>query len=73
MPELTSKIEHQVEQDPKGPHDPHEINPKLASDIHYWSQEFGVTGQLLHEAIRVHGTHVEKVRAALASHRVSLT
>ena len=49
----------------KGPHDPDEINPKMASDIHYWSEEFGVTGQKLHEAIRVHGTHVAKVREAL--------
>jgi hypothetical protein len=73
MSELTSKIEHQVEKDSNGPHDPNEINPKLASDIHYWAKEFGVTGQLLHEAIRVHGTHVEKVRAALAHHQVSLT
>ena len=73
MSDLTSKIEHQVEPDPHGPHDPKEINPKLASDIAYWSKEFGVTGQLLHEAIRVHGTHVEKVRAALAHHQVSLT
>ncbi len=73
MAELTSKIEHDVEHSPNGPHDPKEINPKMASDIHYWAQEFGVTGQLLHEAIRVHGTHVEKVRAALAGHKVSLT
>ena len=73
MSELTSKIEHQVEHDSKGPHDPHEINPKLASDIHYWAQEFGVTGQLLHEAIRVPGTHVDKVRAARASHSGRLT
>jgi len=29
----------------KGPHDPAEINPKLASDIHYWSEELKVTGQ----------------------------
>jgi hypothetical protein len=72
-PELTREIEGQVEVDPKGPHDPKEINPKLASDIHYWSQKFGVTGQILHEAIRVHGTHVEKVKAALESHSVSLT
>jgi hypothetical protein len=73
MSDLTSKIEHQTEKDPHGPHDLHEINPKLASDIAYWAKEFGVTGQLLHEAIRVHGTHVEKVRAALAHHQVSLT
>ena len=73
MSELTSKLEHQVETDHHGPHDPHEINPKLASDIHYWSEHFKVTGQILHEAIRVHGTKVEKVRAALEHHQVSLT
>jgi hypothetical protein len=55
----------------KGPHDPKEINPKMSSDIHYWSKEFNVTGEQLHEAIRVHGTHVEKVRAALAHHKSS--
>ncbi|HVG27901.1 MAG TPA: DUF3606 domain-containing protein [Acidobacteriaceae bacterium] len=49
----------------KGPHDPKEINPKLASDIAFWSHEFGVTGEKLHEAIRAHGTHVDKIRAAL--------
>ena len=49
----------------KGPHDPNEINPKLSSDIHYWAEHFHVTGQQLHEAIRVHGTHVTKIRAAL--------
>ena len=53
------------EEHTKGPHDPKMINPKLASDIAYWSKEFGVTGDALHEAIRAHGTHVEKVRAAL--------
>jgi hypothetical protein len=53
-------IEH-----PKVPHDPKEINPKIASDIAYWAKEFGVSGEQLHEAIRVHGTHPEKVRAAL--------
>ena len=31
----------------------------------YWSKEFGVTGDQLHECIRAHGTHVDKVRAAL--------
>ncbi len=60
-------IEH-----PRAPHDPNEINPKMASDIAYWAKELGVSGQLLHEAIRVHGTHVEKVRHALATHSVSL-
>jgi hypothetical protein len=59
-------IEH-----PKAPHDPKEINPKMASDIHYWAKEFGVTGGQLHEAIRVHGTHVEKIRTALAKHKSS--
>jgi len=53
----------------KGPHDPNEINPKLASDIHYWAEEFHVTGQQLHEAIRVHGSHVSKVREALKHHK----
>ena len=49
----------------KGPHDPKIINPKLSSDIAYWTKEFGVSGDALHEAIRSHGTHVDKVRAAL--------
>jgi uncharacterized protein DUF3606 len=49
----------------KGPHDPKEINPKIASDIAYWCGQLGVTGDQLHEAIRSHGTHVEKIRAAL--------
>ena len=47
------------------PHDPKEINPKMSSDIAYWAEHFKVTGNQLHEAIRVHGTHVEKIRAAL--------
>jgi hypothetical protein len=58
---------------PKHPHDPEHINPKLASDIRYWAAQFHVSGQLLHEAIRVHGTSVEKVKAALANREVSLT
>jgi hypothetical protein len=37
----------------------------MASDIAFWSKEFHVTGEQLHEAIRVHGTHVDKIRAAL--------
>ena len=49
----------------KGPHNPKEINPKISSDIAYWSKEFGVSGDALHDAIRSHGTHVDKVRAAL--------
>ena len=50
-----------------------EINPKIASDIAYWSKEFAVTGPILHEAIRTHGTHVDKIRATLAKHEVNLT
>ena len=53
------------EEHTKGPHDPKVINPKLSSDIAYWSKEFGVSGDALHEAIRSHGVHVDKVRAAL--------
>jgi hypothetical protein len=57
---------HTVHEDhAKGPHNPKEINPKMSSDIAYWSKEFGVTGDKLHEAIRAHGTHVDKIRAAL--------
>ena len=63
---MADNVEH-------GPHDPNTINPKLASDIHYWSKEFGVSGDVLHEAIRVHGTTVAKVKAALAHHKVSLS
>ena len=51
-----------------GPHDPKEINPKISSDMAYWAHEFNVTTQALHEAIRVHGTKVDKVRAALHTH-----
>ena len=58
---MADNVEH-------GPSDASEINPKLASDIHYWSKEFGVTGEALHEALRVHGTKVEKVKTALAGH-----
>jgi len=53
----------------KGPHDPKEINPKMTSDIAYWSKNFGVTGDQLHECIRAHGTHVDKVRFAVHSNR----
>jgi len=52
----------------KGPHDLYEINPKISSDMAYWAHEFGVTTQVLHEAIRVHGTKVDKVRASLHTH-----
>ena len=56
------------------PNNPEEINPKIASDIAYWSKEFGVSGQLLHEAIRMHGTKVAVIRKHLAEkHDVNLT
>ncbi len=62
---------HALHQDhpTKGPHNPKEINPKLASDIAYWSKHFGVSGEALHEAIRSHGTHPDKVRHALHPHK----
>ena len=69
MSDKTAVPEEQEAPKAKGPHDPNEINPKLTSDIHYWAEEFKVTGQQLHEAIRVHGTHVNKVRAALQHHK----
>ena len=53
------------EEHTRGPHDPKVINPKMASDIAYWSKELHVTGDQLHAAIRAHGIHVEKIRAAL--------
>ena len=56
------------EEHTKGPSNPKEINPKVSSDIAYWAKEFHVTSQVLHEAIRVHGTHIDKLRAALAKH-----
>ncbi len=73
--EIIDDPEHDRHKGPhvKAPHDPKEINPKMASDIAYWSKEFGVTGELLHEAIRTHGTHVDKIRAALSKHEVNLT
>ncbi len=65
--------EPKTEHGHKVPSSETEINPKLASDIHYWTKELDVTGQILHEAIRTHGTHVVKIRTALASHSVNLT
>jgi Protein of unknown function (DUF3606) len=61
---------HALHEEPatKGPHDPKEISPKMASDIAYWSNAFGVTGDELHEIIRTHGTHVDKVRSAIQRH-----
>jgi hypothetical protein len=50
----------------KGPHDLKEINPKMSSDIAYWSKEFGVTGDQLHECICALGTEVDKVSKANA-------
>ncbi len=62
---MSANVEH-------GPSSETEINPKLSSDIHYWSKQFGVDGQVLHEAIRVHGQQVSKVKAALeAKHAVT--
>lgn len=61
------------EEVPKAPHDPEHINPKLASDIRYWAVQFHVTGQVLHEAIRVHGTTVSKVRAALENNQINMS
>ncbi len=49
-------------------HAKEEINPKVSAEIAHWSKEFGVTGDQLHEAIRVHGTKVDKIRTALAGH-----
>lgn len=69
MADETVAPEEQEKSGAKGPHDPNEINPKLASDIHYWTKELNVTGQQLHEAIRVHGTHVKKIREALKHHK----
>src|ERR1035437_3665006 len=43
------------EEHTKGPNNPKEINPKMSSDIAYWSKEFNVTGEALHEAIRAQG------------------
>ncbi|RRA50120.1 DUF3606 domain-containing protein [Acidipila sp. EB88] len=60
---MADNVEH-------GPSSEHEINPKVASDIHYWAEHFKVSGEALHEAIRVHGTSVEKVKAALAAGHV---
>ena len=70
----TAPIEvEKTEHGHKVPSDEKEINPKIASDIAYWSKEFGVSGPILHEAIRTHGVHVDKIRAALAHHTVNLT
>jgi Protein of unknown function (DUF3606) len=67
-------IEHpETEHGHKVPMDPNEIKPKIASDIAYWSKEFKVSPELLHEAIRTHGIHIPTLRAALAKHEVNLT
>ena len=50
-----------------------EINSKVASDVKYWSEHFKVSGDILHEAVRTHGTSVKKVGAALQKHEVNLT
>jgi hypothetical protein len=63
---------HAIHQDrAKAPNDPKDINPKIASDIAYWAQHFGVTGAQLHEAIRSHGTNVAKVRDALHNRKAT--
>jgi len=36
------------EEHAKGPHDPKVINPKMASDVAYWSKALGVSGDKLH-------------------------
>ena len=69
MADNTDIPEEQHSSESKGPHDPNEINPKLTSDTHYWAEHFDVTGQELHEAIRVHGTDPKKVREALDHHK----
>lgn len=69
MSNLTAVPEEQEVPKEKSPHDPNEINPKLASDIHCWAGELDITGQQLHEAIRVHGTHVAKISEALKHHK----
>jgi hypothetical protein len=67
-------IEHpETEHGHRVPMDPDEIKPKIASDIAYWAKEFGVSHDLLHEAIRTHGIHIPTLRAALARHEVNLT
>jgi hypothetical protein len=59
---LSKTVMDSYEEIPKASHDPDHINPKIASDIRYWAHQFQISGQLLHEAIRVHSTSVEKVR-----------
>jgi hypothetical protein len=67
-------IEHpKTENHHQVPMDPNEIKPKIASDIAYWAKEFGVSHDLLHEAIRTHGIHISTLRTALAKHEVNLT
>ena len=64
---------HTLHQDTavKGPHDPKLVNPKIASDIAYWSKELGITGDKLHELIHAHGIHVDKLRAAIHAHKAA--
>ena len=52
-----------------GPLHTHEINPEVASDVAYWSKALGVSEEQLNAAIRVHGTHVGKVCAALHTYK----
>ena len=68
------QVPERSEKEHDHPHHPEEINPKMASDIAYWCKEFGVSGPMLHEAIRVHGVKVENLRKHLTvKHDVSLT
>jgi hypothetical protein len=60
--ERDEKHEHNEQH---GPSSETEINPKIASDIAYWSKRFGISGQDLHEVIRIHGTHIEKIEKHL--------
>ena len=70
MTDKTSVPEEADESKTSGPQDPEEINPELASDIHYWTQELNVTGQQLHEAIRVHGARRQEDTGSPSSEKV---
>ena len=44
------------------------VTGQIAFDTAYWTKELGVTGDKLHDLIRAHGTHVDKIRAAINAH-----
>jgi len=46
----------------KGSHNPKEINPKIASGIAYWSEEFDVTGAQLHRFVRTPDSSAQLLR-----------